>query len=155
VTKVPTAAAATLGTDEADFLAKALFSTDWSRFYGDSILGRLKTHLNAGISIQSNRRGLSEQSDYFIWGVAAEYDILPALALWAELEGSTGGRLVPNISQGDFGDEYTEARAGLTGPMPDIAFLRDWKWGVTASAGLTSRSRDWTASAGLSRTWGP
>ena len=156
VTKVPIAAdGKALGTDEADFLVKALFSTDWSRFYGDSIFGRLRTHLNAGIAIQGNRRRLAEQSDNFIWGVAAEYDILPALALWAELEGSSLGRLTPNISQGDFGDEYTEARAGLTGPMPDIAFLHDWKWGVTASTGLTSFSRDWTASAGLSRTWGP
>ncbi len=155
VTKIPSAADGdALGTDEADFLVKVLFSTDWSRFFGDSALGGLRTHLNAGLSIQGNRRKLGEQSDYFIWGVAAEYEILPAFVFWGELEGSSGGKTTPNISQGDFGDEYNEARLGLTGPMPDVELLRDWKWGVTASAGLNDESRDWSASVGLSRTWG-
>jgi hypothetical protein len=143
-----------LGTDEADFIAKALFSTDWSQLFGDSPLGRLKTHLNAGIAIQGDPQRLARQDDYFVWGVAAEYEILPMLVLWSEVEGSTNGNTTANISQGDFGNAYAEARLGLTGPLPDIGFLHDWKWGVAASTGLNNHSRDWTASLGFNHTWG-
>jgi hypothetical protein len=154
VTKIPSAEDDdALGTDEVDFSAKVLLSTDWSDYFGDAALGRLRTHINAGLSIQGNRRKLSSQNDLFIWGIGAEYEILPALVFWGEVEGSTGGKATPNISQGDFGDEYAEARLGLTGPMPDIDALRDWKWGVSASTGLNNSSRDWTAGVGLSRTW--
>ncbi|UCD56226.1 MAG: hypothetical protein JSV16_10340 [Candidatus Hydrogenedentota bacterium] len=155
VTKLPSAEDdGALGTDEVDFIAKALFSTDWSRFFGNSPVGRLKTHLNAGMAIQGDTQELSQQEDYFIWGVAAEYEIMRALTMWAEVEGSTNGKTSLNISEGDFGNAYAEARLGLTGPLPDIAFLRGWKWGITASTGLNNHSRDWTASVGFSHTCG-
>lgn len=155
VTKAPSASDRdALGTDEADFMARALFSTDWSQLFGDSPLGRLKTHLNAGIAVQGDPQKLASQDDYFVWGVAAEYEIVPMFVLWSEVEGSTGGRSTANISQGDFGSAYAEARLGLTGPLPDISFLHDWKWGVAASTGLNNHSRDWTASVGFSHTWG-
>lgn len=142
-----------LGTDEADFIAKGIFSTDWSTFFGDSALGRLSTHVNAGIAIQGNPNALSSQHDYYIWGIAAEYKLPNSLSLWAEVEGSADSAVSHNIADGDFGSDCTEARLGLTGLVPDIGFLRDWKWGLTASAGLTSHSRDWTASIGFSHTW--
>jgi hypothetical protein len=143
-----------LGTDEADFAAKALLSTDWSEFFGDAALGRLKTHVNAGIAIQSDPERLSRQDDFLIWGVAAEYELLPELALWSELEGATNGKESNNINEGDFGNAYAEVRMGLTGPVPDNPFMHDWKWGIAASAGLNSHSRHWTANVGLSHTWG-
>jgi hypothetical protein len=143
-----------LGTDEVDFIANGLFSTDWSQFFGEGPLGRLRTHINAGLAIHGDRNRLGTQRDYFLWGVAAEYDIMPSLTLWAEAEGSESGKNSANISEGDFGKGYAEARVGLTGPLPRIAFLEDWKWGATASAGLDNQSRDWTASVGISHTWG-
>jgi hypothetical protein len=143
-----------LGTDELDFIAKALFSTDWAEFFGDAPLGRLKTHVNAGIAIQGDPQQIARQDDFFVWGVAAEYDLGRRLTLWSELEGSTNGKDTVNINQGDFGNAYAEARVGLTGPLPEIGFLHDWKWGVAASTGLNNHSRDWTASAGVSHTWG-
>jgi hypothetical protein len=155
VTKVPSADDDdALGTDEADVTLKALLSTDWKDFFGDSALGRLKTHLNAGIAIQSDRFQVTSQNDYFVWGAAAEYQLLPALIVWSEVEGSTGGDTTVNISQGDVGNSYAEARVGLSGPVRVISFLEDWQWGAALSAGLNDHSRDWTASLGLSRTWG-
>lgn len=155
VTKVPSADNKdALGTDEADFLARLLFSTDWARFLGDSALGRLKTHLNAGIALQGDPYELGRQDDFFVWGILAEYELVPALIVWTEFEGSTNGNSSRNISEGDFGNAYGEARLGLTGPLPDVGFLQGWKWGVAASAGLNNSSRDWTASVGLSHTWG-
>jgi hypothetical protein len=114
----------------------------------------LRTHINAGIVIQGDRYELSRQDDYLAWGLAAEYEIAQSIVLWGEIEGSTNGEKRRNIFEGDFGNSYAEARLGLTGPMPYIDFMKDWKWGVTASAGLTSSSRDWSANIGLSRTWG-
>jgi hypothetical protein len=70
-----------------------------------------------------------------------------------EVEGSTNGKKSVNISEGDFGNAYGEARLGLTGPLPDFAFLHDWTWGLTASTGLNNQSRDWSATVGLSHTW--
>ncbi|RJP17883.1 MAG: hypothetical protein C4520_15520 [Candidatus Abyssobacteria bacterium SURF_5] len=155
ITKVPSADDKdALGTDEADIVFRGLLSTDWSEFYPDSLLGRLKTHLNAGIAIQGNPYKHSSQNDLFIWGVLAEYELLESLTLWAELEGSNGGPTIGNVTEGVYGDDFIEARLGLTGPFPLIDFLDDWKWGVTASAGMTSESRDWTASVGVSHTWG-
>ncbi|MBI4830609.1 MAG: hypothetical protein HY801_03445, partial [Candidatus Lindowbacteria bacterium] len=155
VTKVPSAEDEdALGTDEMDVITRGLFSTDWSQLFADGPLRRLKTHLNAGLAIQGDRNRLASQRDYFLWGVAMEYDLMRSLTLWAEAEGSTNGKSTANISEGDFGDSYAEGRVGLTGPLPQIAFIRDWKWGVTTSTGLSKESRDWTASAGLSHTWG-
>ena len=156
MTKVPTAEDKdALGTEELDFSVKVLFTTDWAQFFGDSALGRLKTHLNAGLVIQADPKKLSSQDDYFVAGIAAEYQVLPALVLWGELVGSSNtGSDVQNISEGDYGNAFAEARIGLAGPVPDIGFCQDWKWGATLSSGLNSDSRDWTASIGLSHTWG-
>lgn len=156
VTKVPDAdERKALGTDEADFSFEALFSTDWSRRFGGTPLENLRTHVNAGMSIQSDARELGRQDDCFIWGIAAEYEIAPSLSLWAEAEGSTKGSESRNISEGYYGNSYAEARLGLTGPFRHIEILRGWMWGATVSAGLTGSSRDSSASIGLSRTWGP
>ncbi|GAB4347254.1 MAG: hypothetical protein Kow0099_29180 [Candidatus Abyssubacteria bacterium] len=143
-----------LGTDEADFSAKILFSTDWSQFFGDAALGRLKTHLNAGIAIQGDPEELSRQDDFLVWGIAAEYELMPKLILWSELEGSTNGKESENVNQGDYGNAYAEARIGLTGPLPGNFILQDWRWAIAASTGLNNHSRDWTANVGLSHTWG-
>jgi hypothetical protein len=155
LTKVPSAEDGDgLGTDEADVAGRILFSTDWSQFFDNTILEPLKTHVNAGVVVQGDRHGLNRQDDYLVWGIAAEYEIAPSIVLWAETEGSTNGGERRNISEGDFGDSYAEARLGLTGPVPYLGFMQAWKWGVSASAGLTSSSRDWSANVGLSRTWG-
>ncbi len=155
VTKVPSADDDhALGTDETDFIAKGLFSTDWHQVFGNSLLGRLKTHVNAGVAVQSDRRQVGAQQDYLVWGVAGEYGVTRVLTLWAEVEGATNGRNTRNISEGDFGNAHAEARLGLTGPMPHIGFLHDWKWGASASVGLNNHSRDWTANLGFSHTWG-
>jgi hypothetical protein len=155
VTKVPSAEDKdALGTDETDVAGRILFSTDWSQFLSGTFLEPLRTHINAGIVIQGDRYELSRQDDYLAWGLAAEYEIAQSIVLWGEIEGSTNGEKRRNIFEGDFGNSYAEARLGLTGPMPYIDFMKDWKWGVTASAGLTSSSRDWSANIGLSRTWG-
>jgi hypothetical protein len=143
-----------LGTDEVDVAGRILFSTDWSQFLSGTIVEPLETHINAGIVIQGDRHELSSQDDYFVWGLAAEYDLAPSVTLWAEVEGSTNGEERKNIREGDFGNSYAEVRLGLTGPVPYIEFMEGWKWGVAASAGLTSSSRDWSANVGLSRTWG-
>ncbi len=156
LTKVPSAENGdSLGTDEADVAGRVLFSTDWSRFFDGAFLGLLRTHVNAGILIQGEWWGLGRQDDYFVWGLAAEYKIAPSVTLWAEVEGSANGEPSRNISQGDFGRNYAEARLGLSGPMSHVQFLNDWKWAVAASSGLNNRSRDWSANVGLSRTWGP
>lgn len=155
LTKVPSAEDRdSLGTDEADIAGRLLFSTDWSRFSGGALLEPLRTHVNMGILIQGDRGNLGRQDDFFVWGVAAEYEIAPSVTLWAEVEGSANGEPSRNISQGDFGRNYAEARLGLSGPMPHVQFLNDWKWVVAASVGLNNDSRDWSANAGLSRTWG-
>ena len=155
LTKVPSAEDGdALGTDEADVAGRILFSTDWSQFLSGTFLEPLKTHINAGIAIQGDRQELNRQDDYLVWGLAAEYEITPSVALWAEVEGSTNGEKSRNISEGDFGNAYAEARLGLTGPVPYIDFMQNWKWGVAVSGGLTSSSRDWSANVGLSRTWG-
>jgi len=156
MTKVPTAEDKdALGTGELDFSVKVLFSTDWAQFFEDSALGRLKTHLNVGLAIQADPKKLSSQDDYVVAGIAAEYEILPALVFWGELVGSSNtGSDVHNISEGDYGDAFAEARLGLTGSVPEIGSFQDWKWGATLSSGLNNESRDWTASIGLSHTWG-
>jgi opacity protein-like surface antigen len=154
-TKVPSADdEGALGTDETDFIAAALLSVDWSEFSEESIISNLKTHFNAGIAVQGDPYNSGRQDDLFVWGVAAEYGLPAALTVWAELEGSTNGRTVHNISEGDYGNNYMEARAALSGPMPDIPLLRGWLWSMNASAGLNNYSRDWTAGIGFSRTWG-
>lgn len=156
ITKVPTADEDdALGTGELDFSFKALFTTDWADFFDDSALGRLKTHLNAGFVIQADPNKLSSQDDYFIFGIAGEYEILHELTFWGELVGTSNtGAEVHNISEGDYGDNFAEARVGLSGPLPEIGSFQDWKWSATLSSGLNNDSRDWTASVGLSRTWG-
>ena len=155
VTKSPAADDGdSLGTDEVDVAGRLLLSTDWSRFFEGTFLEPLRTHVNVGIAIQGERWGLGRQDDFFIWGLAAEYEIAPSVALWAEVEGAENGGRSRNISEGDYGDGYAEARLGLSGPMPDVQFLHDWKWAVAASTGLNNRSRDWSANVGLSRVWG-
>lgn len=154
VTKVPSANDDGLGTDETDFFFKILFSTDWANLFPDTLLSRLKTHLNAGMAIEGSPHRCACQHDVFIWGALAEYALSDRTTLWAELDGSDGNSVFPNISYGVWGDNVVEARLGLTGPFYGISFLHDWKWGVTASGGLTDDSREWTASLGISRTWG-
>ncbi len=155
VTKAPAAEDGdSLGTDEADVSGRILLTTDWSRFCEDSILESLRTHINVGIAIQSERFDLGRQDDVFIWGIAAEYGITPSITLWAEVEGAAKGERSRNISEGDYGKDYAEARLGLSGPMPDVQYLRDWKWAIAASTGLNNDSRDWSANMGLSRVWG-
>jgi hypothetical protein len=154
-TKVPSADDEdALGTDETDVILKGILSTDWAEFYPGSFLARFRTHLNGGIAIQGDPHKVSSQDDVFIWGILAEYALGESTTAWAELEGSEGNSTVENISENFYGDNMMQARLGLTGPFYGIRPLDDWKWGITASAGLTGDSRDWTASIGVSRTWG-
>jgi len=155
VTKLPSANdEKALGTDETDVLIQGILSTDWSEFFPDSLLARLRTHLNAGVAIQGDPHKVSSRDDIFVYGILAEYEIVQSLTLWTELEGSEGNSTVPNISEGVYGDDYLHVRLGLTGPFSQTGLLSNWKWGITASAGLSDESRDWTASVGVSRTWG-
>ncbi len=160
-TKLPNASdEAGLGTDETDFIARVLLSSNWGAISSNSIVSRLTTHMNMGIAIQEDPFERSRQNDVFLWGAAAEYAITDDWTFWTEIHGAVGGDEVDNVAEGDYGDNQLVLRAGLTGPVPEINFLpdydlfHDWKWSATMGAGLTGESSAYTAQIGFSHTWG-
>ena len=160
-TKVPTAGDEhALGTDEADVVMRALLSSNWGSISSNAIVSRLTTHANIGMAIQETPFKRSKQEDIFIWGVAAEYNIVGDYTAWGELHGAAGNVENDNIAEGDYGDGQLVGRLGVTGPMRNIPLVPryelfdDWRWGVTASAGLTHDSPEYGMQIGVSHTWG-
>lgn len=160
-TKVPLAdEGAALGTDEADFTARLLLSSNWGSISSNAFVSRLTTHVNVGMSIQEDPFSVTTQNDLFVWGAAAEYALWHDYTAWLEVHGAVEGDEVGGIAEGTYGDKQLVARAGLTGPTPDLALLpdwdlfHDWRWSLTGFTGLTNESPDYGAQLGLSHTWG-
>ncbi|MBI4831169.1 MAG: hypothetical protein HY801_06370, partial [Candidatus Lindowbacteria bacterium] len=134
VTKLPNAEQSEgLGTNEADFTWQVLFSSN---------LGRLKTHLNAGMAVFGDPSRDGNQNDFVIWGVGGEYALTDSLTLMGEVEGSTAAEhgtngFSQNIAENSEGNARARARLALTGP------IGQWRWGVSGFKGLNSHTEDW------------
>ena len=146
-TKVPTAdESGGLGTDEADFIAKAI---------AGCVFGDLHIFLNLGASIQSDPRANSEQDDFFVWGIGVEYDlsnmsdstIAKDLILMLEFEGAAGPADNVNVAEGRYTDGDIEARFGF---VKKIGWIN---WAVTGSFGITDESQDWGFRTCFSYNW--
>lgn len=147
ITKIPTADEAEgLGTDEADFAVKAI---------GATYVGDIHLFVNLGASIQADPRANSEQDDFFLWGIGAEYNlshvsdssILQDMILLMEFEGSSGPRDNINVSEGRYTDGDVEFRFGI---VKKLGWLNV---GLSGSVGITDDSPDWSFRSTFSYNW--
>ncbi|MBN1571827.1 MAG: hypothetical protein JW984_01385 [Deltaproteobacteria bacterium] len=119
-----------LGTDVQDFHLVGLYTL---------ALKSLILNFNAGLHIIGDTTEMRKYHYLFGYGVGFEYMISDHFSIVGDVSGATGGR-------DDF--EWCKATLGFVAPIAN-----GWEWGLTASAGLTSETPDWSVGLHFSREW--
>ncbi|GEM_PF-2693956 len=119
-----------LGTDVQDFHLVGLYTLS---------LKSLLLNFNAGLHIIGDNTETRKYHYLFAYGVGFEYMISDHFSIIGDVSGTTGGK-------DDF--EWCKATLGFVAPIAN-----SWEWGLTASAGLTSESPDWSVGLHISKEW--
>jgi|GEM_PF-3639691 len=139
--KVPSAGEGQgLGTDEVDYFGRLIAQKE---------IGRLRLSMNLGAAVVGDNQEDASLDALLIYGLLGEYCLDNGWEAFLEYRGANGPQNSNDISERYPGDGWSEARAGVSGPLGG-----GFRWQVDGTIGFGTNTNEYGAMLLISKEWG-